>query len=75
MNSTDIHLGDVVVDTVSKFEGIALAKQISVHEATQFRVHPCDLDSNGAIRGSHWIEASRLKLISAKNRTGFHVDE
>lgn len=62
-----IQLGDRVRDTVSGFEGIALARMEAIHEATQFRVHPTELATDGKIKDSVWLDETRLKVIKASD--------
>lgn len=66
-----IELGDVVRDSITGFEGVALSKITSLHEATQFRVQPQTLIA-GAIAAAVWIEETRLARRTAQERqTGF----
>ncbi len=68
----EVHLGDVVKDTITKFEGVALAKIVSLHEATQFRVHPQSCKDDGEMQPGVWIEATRLQVLRvAVGKIGF----
>ncbi|HKD60517.1 MAG TPA: hypothetical protein VKB47_08655 [Terracidiphilus sp.] len=58
-------------DEITGFEGIALARIEALYEATQYRVHPRQLDDQGNVRGSWWIEADRLVVIEAHAVVGF----
>ena len=66
-------LGDHVRDVVSGLEGVVLAKLDALYEASQCRVHPTDLKSDGEVRTGVWFEDGRLKVIDDKGPrlTGF----
>jgi len=71
--SMKIELGDKVRDEVSGFEGIVLAKMEALYEASQCRVHPTELKSDGEMRDSKWIEEGRLKPIEKRPCPGFQM--
>lgn len=73
--SSDIELGDVVRDSVSKFEGVALAKLIGLHEANQFRVHKLSLNNDGTVAAGIWFEETRLQRMEDVERpkVGFKI--
>lgn len=67
-----INLGDTVEDTITGFQGVALAKMVALHEATQFRVHPKQLkNADGEMAGNVWIEETRLTLVEQSKVIGF----
>jgi hypothetical protein len=68
-----IEFGDVVKDTVTSFQGVALARMTALHEATQIRIHPQTLSTDGVIIGSVWIEETRLVKVENSRTTGFHT--
>jgi hypothetical protein len=67
----EVKLGDKVRDSVTKFEGVALAKMDALFEATQFRIHRETLKSDGDIQGGIWIEAGRLEVLDSPRMIGF----
>jgi hypothetical protein len=70
-----IELNDVVRDTVTGFQGIALAHMVAVHEASQWRVHPQTLNADRAAASAFmWIEETRLVTVEGSGHpAGFRA--
>jgi hypothetical protein len=67
----EVKLGDKVRDSVTKFEGVALAKMEALFGATQFRIHRDSLKPDGEIQAGVWIDAGRLEVLDAPRMIGF----
>ena len=57
-----IELGAIVVDTVTGFTGIAVARAEYIYGSTRVEVQPVKLTSDGEMVKSKWIEETRLKV-------------
>lgn len=66
-----INLGDAVVDTVSGFKGVVLAKMEAVYEATSCRVHDQATGADGNPKSGIWLEEARLLVTKPQTVTGF----
>ena len=66
-----INLGDLVRDEVTGFEGVVLARQEALYEATLCRVHPRKLADNGEMRDHYWLPEDRLFVIEDHAVVGF----
>ena len=59
-----IELGDRVRCKLTGFEGVAIAKQTALYEATTWRVQPATLKADdGTITPSAWLEEGRLEVV------------
>ena len=65
------NLGDLVRDEVTGFTGVVLGRAQYLYEATTCRVHPRELQENGARRDAPWIEEDRLVVIEEHAIVGF----
>lgn len=66
-----INLGDFVKDKVSGYTGVVLARMECLYEVTTCRVHPRDLNENGLIKDSCWLEEDRLEVLKENAIVGF----
>jgi len=57
-----IELGAIVVDTVTGFTGIAVARAEYIYGSTRVEVQPTKLTSDGDMVKGKWIEETRLKV-------------
>jgi hypothetical protein len=60
-----IKLGDRVKDTVTGFEGIAVAKTEWLHGCVRFVVQPQSLDKDGKVQVAETFDEPQLKIIKA----------
>lgn len=69
LEETGIQLGDTVADTLSEFNGRAVAKSRWLNGCVRFGVQPPKL-RDGKIGGYEWLPASQLKVTKAAKAPG-----
>jgi len=57
-------LGFKVKDKVSDFKGIVISMSFDLYGCIQADVRPTGLDKSGKLVGGHWLDVSRLEVIS-----------
>lgn len=61
-----VELGDKVKDTVSGFEGIAIARTEWLHGCTRVTVQPDKVDKDGKVRETHTFDEPQLVVLKPK---------
>ena len=59
-------LGHEVQDKVSDFCGIVISISFDLYGCVQADVRPKKLDKDGRLTIGHWLDVSRLKVLSRK---------
>ncbi len=63
-------LGDKVRDSISGFEGIAIAKSEYLHGCVSWQVEPTKLKDDGSTLKAEWFDEQRLTNISKAKAGG-----
>jgi len=59
-------LGHRVKDKVSDYRGVVISISFDLYGCIQADVRPLELDKDGKLQVGHWLDVSRLKVLSKK---------
>jgi hypothetical protein len=59
-------LGHEVKDKVSDYKGVVISMSFDLYGCIQADVRPKDTKEDGTIKSGHWLDVSRLEVISDK---------